>query len=210
MVEGGARAPPAPPGAVGGVVALGHPAEGELGGERCLRAEGVQGVGEGWVQPPAKVGGVEGVGAGGQQVLVGEVGLEPEPEHLQGKEEVGEMVTQQGMVPPPRSLCHRISPSPRAHSHTPASVSVPRALLPTPPWRQVSPPGRGHPLAPTVPVQVAVVSVAVVASPEITGAAGVSMTTGTISMATSPSGPRRICTSPFSSSSASRRSSASR
>lgn len=87
-------------------------------------------MGVGWAQPPAEVGGAEGVEAGGQQVLVAEVGLEPEPEHLQGKEEVGEMVTQQGTVPPPRSLCHRITLSPRAHPHTPASVSVPRDSLP--------------------------------------------------------------------------------
>lgn len=130
VVEGGARGPPAPPGAVGGVVALGHPGVGGLGEGRCLRAEGVRGVGGGWAQPPAEVGGAEGVEVGGQQVLVGEVGLEPEPEHLQGKEEVGEMVTQQGTVPSPHSPCHRITLSPRAHLHTPTSVSVPRDSLP--------------------------------------------------------------------------------
>lgn len=112
MAEGGERDPPVPPGAGGAVVAPGHRAGGEPGGERCPRAEGVQGVGEG---PPAKVGAGEGVGEGGQQVLVGEVGLEPEPEHLQGKGDVGETVTEPGTVPPhyPEFPGHIPTPPPR-------------------------------------------------------------------------------------------------
>lgn len=212
VVEGGGQGPPAPPGVAGVGVALGHPGAEGLGGGQCLQAVGVRGVGGGRAQPPAAVGGVEGEEVGGRRVLVGEMGLELELEHLQQKEDVGEMVARQGPVPPPHSLCHRVTLRPWAHPRAPSSVSLPRDTLPPrlcagcPHW-EGDIMGCCHAPAPMVPAPVVVL--VAVASPVTTGAAGVSMTTGTISMATSPSGPRRICTNPFSSSSTSRRSSAS-
>lgn len=83
-MEGGAPVPPAPPGAAGVEVALGHPgveelvgvgvalghpgAEG-LVGVRCLWAGGARGAPGGQAQPPAAVGGAEEGGAGGPRVL---------------------------------------------------------------------------------------------------------------------------------------------
>lgn len=125
-VEEGGWGPPAPPEVVEVGMALGHLGAEGLGGGRYPWAGGVQGgAAGGWAQPPAAVGVVEEGGAGGRWVLVGEMGLGPEPEHLQQKEDVGEMVAQQGTVPPTPSLCHRGTLCPWAHPHAPASVSLP-------------------------------------------------------------------------------------
>lgn len=157
MVEGGAPVPPAPPGAAGVEVALGHPgmeelvgvalghpgAEG-LVGVRCLWAGGVRGAPGGQAQPLAEVGGAEEGGAGGLRVLVGEMRLEPELEleHLQEKEDVGETVAQQDTVPRPHPLRRRPTLCPGAQPRAPTSISVPgvptekgtsRLLPPRPP-----------------------------------------------------------------------------